>query len=50
MDLGNYRPISILSLFNKIFDTILRRRLVDFGEKTVVHKSSTIWLSKKIFC
>ena len=30
LDLGNYRPISILSPINKIFETILLKRLVYF--------------------
>ena len=48
-DLGNYRPILILSPFNKIFKTILHKRLEYFWEKkTIVHKFA-IWLSKKIF-
>ena len=33
MDLGNYRPISVLSPFNKIFEIILHKRLVDFWDK-----------------
>ena len=33
LDLGNYRPISILSPINKIVETILLKRLVDFWEK-----------------
>ena len=33
MDLGNYKPISILSPFNKIFEIILHERLVDFWDK-----------------
>ena len=33
LDLGNYWPISILSPINKIFETILLKRLVDFREK-----------------
>ena len=51
MDLGNYRPISILSPFNKIFEIILHKRLVDFWDKylvQVVHKFA-IWLPKKFF-
>ena len=33
LDLGNYRPISILSPINKMFETILLKRLVDFWDK-----------------
>ena len=32
-DVGNYRPISILSPVNKIFEIILHRRLIDFCNK-----------------
>ena len=33
LELGNYRPISILSPNNKIFETILHKRLTKFWEK-----------------
>ena len=33
LDLGNYTLISILSPINKIFETTLLKRLVDFWEK-----------------
>ena len=32
-EVGNYRPISILSPVNKIFKTILHKRLIEFREK-----------------
>ena len=48
MDLGNYRPISILSPFNKIFETILHKRLVNFWAKK--HLFSNLWFGfRKIF-
>ena len=33
LELGNYKPISILSLINKVFETILHKRLTNFWEK-----------------
>ena len=33
LDLSNYRPISILTPTNKVFETILLKRLVDFWKK-----------------
>ena len=33
LDLNNYTPISILSPINKIFETILHKRLIEFWEK-----------------
>ena len=32
-DLQNYRPISVLTLFNKIFETIIKKRLLKFWNK-----------------
>ena len=32
-DVGNYKPISILSPVNKVFEIILHRRLIDFWNK-----------------
>ena len=32
-DPGNYRPISLLSIFNRIFQKLMYRRLSDFFEK-----------------
>ena len=33
IDLNNYRPFSILSLLNKVFEIILRKLLDDYREK-----------------
>jgi len=33
LHLNNYRPISILSLIDKVFETILHKRLVEFWNK-----------------
>ena len=33
-EVGNYRPISIRSPINKIFEVLLHRREIDFGEKS----------------
>ena len=33
LELGNHRPISILSPVNKVFETLLHRRFVDFWHK-----------------
>ena len=35
-DIGNYRPISILSPINKVFQILLHRRLINFWEKSKV--------------
>ena len=35
-DAGNYRPISILSPINKVFEILLHRRLINFWEKSKV--------------
>ena len=35
-DISNYRPISLLSVFNKIIETIMYNRLVKFLEKNEV--------------
>ena len=32
-ELKNYRPISVLTAFNKILDTIIKRRPLDFWNK-----------------
>ena len=32
-ELTNYRPISVLSLFNKIFETVIKNRLIKFWNK-----------------
>ena len=34
MKLSNNRPIAILSPFNKIFETIIKQRLLNFGRST----------------
>jgi len=44
-DLNNYRPITILSPINKVFETILHRRLVEYWEKNNLFLQIPIWLS-----
>ena len=43
---SNYRPISLLSIFNKIFEKVLCKRLVTFLENYVW---LSIWISKTLF-
>ena len=45
-DLSNYRPISILSPFNKIFEIILHKRLVNFWEKNICSQISNLAFEK----
>ena len=46
MDLNNYRPISILSPLNKVFEIILHKRLVDYWENIICFQIFT-WASKE---
>ena len=48
LDLGNYKPISILPPINKIFETILLKRMVDFWEKNNLYKL-LVWFQKITF-
>ena len=47
LDLNNYRPISILSSINKVFETILNRRLIKFWEKYTLLYDSPFGFRKK---
>lgn len=46
-ELGNYRPISILSPFNKIFETIIHTRLTEFWEKHKLYANSQFGFRKQ---
>ena len=41
-EVNNYRPISVLSPFNKIFETILYRRLTKFWDKYKIYTPSQL--------
>ena len=47
MDLNNYRPISILSSLNKVFEIILHKRLVDYWEKYNLFSNFQFGLKRK---
>ena len=39
-DVNNYRPISLLSHFNRIFEKMIKRRMESFIEQKDLHSSS----------
>jgi hypothetical protein len=48
-DLENYRPISLLSTFSKIFEKVIHKRLTLYLEKNVILYTRAIRLQKKSF-
>ena len=46
-DANNYRPISILTQFNRIFERILSKRLMSFLEKNKIITSKQFGFLKK---
>ena len=42
-DINNYRPISLLSIFNKIIEKIMQKRLYAFLERQCF-SSESIWI------
>ena len=36
---GNYRPISLLSVFNRLFERLMHKRLTPFIEKHILYKA-----------
>ena len=48
-EMCNYRPISVLSPFNKILETIIKTRLVKFLEKNQIFRTYPIWFQAKSF-
>ena len=48
-DPGNYRPISLLSVFSKIFERAMLKRLVRFLEAKFIFQSASVWVSRKVF-
>ena len=47
LELGNYRPISILSPINKIFETILHKRFTRYWEKFHLFSNCQFGFRKK---
>ena len=45
---GNYRPISLLSIFDKILEKLMYRRLINFLEQTVHFMNISLDLGKII--
>jgi len=45
----NYRPIFVLSPFNKIFEVIIKIRIMGILRKMPSYFSSSIWISPKLF-
>ena len=46
-DINNYRPISVLTQFNRLFERILASRLMDFFEKNEIITSKQFGFMKK---
>ena len=46
---NNYRPISLLSNFNKIFEKIMYKRLKTFIDDNNILSSFPVWLQRSSF-
>ena len=46
-DPSNYRPISLLSIFSKIFEKLMHKRLYEFLDKMNIFYSLKIWFQRE---
>ena len=47
LEVSNYRPISLLSNIDKIFEKLMHSRLIEFLEKRQILLLQTVWFSKR---
>ena len=47
LEVGNYRPISLLSNVNKIFEKVIHTRLTDFFEKKQHFFQESVWIQRE---
>ena len=50
LSVSNYRPVSILSVFSKVYENIMHKRLVSFfiDKYNLIHNNQ-IWIPRKSF-
>jgi hypothetical protein len=45
---NNYRPISLLNVFSKIFEKIIKKKTISIPRRKLYSTKNTIWLQRKL--